>query len=110
VTVRHAIILMEENLEAPLNIAVIAKMSGTSVRQLERAFMAAMKTSPNEFYRQMRLRYARWMLLNTARRVTDIAYECGFADSAHFIRVFKETYGVTPGKLRASLGVPATDE
>jgi transcriptional regulator GlxA family with amidase domain len=101
---------MEENLEAPLNIAVIAKMSGTSVRQLERAFMAAMKTSPNEFYRQMRLRYARWMLLNTARRVTDIAYECGFADSAHFIRVFKETYGVTPGKLRASLGVPATDE
>jgi transcriptional regulator GlxA family with amidase domain len=110
VTVRHAIILMEENLEAPLNIAVIAKMSGTSVRQLERAFMAAMNTSPNEFYRQMRLRYARWMLLNTARRVTDIAYECGFADSAHFIRVFKETYGVTPGKLRTSLGAPATDE
>jgi transcriptional regulator GlxA family with amidase domain len=109
VTVRHAIILMEENLEAPLNIAVIAKMSGTSVRQLERAFMAAMKTSPNEFYRQMRLRYARWMLLNTARRVTDIAYECGFADSAHFIRVFKETYGVTPGKLRTSVGVPAAD-
>ncbi|WP_297356230.1 GlxA family transcriptional regulator [Paraburkholderia sp.] len=109
VTVRHAIILMEENLEAPLNIAVIAKMSGTSVRQLERAFMTAMKTSPNEFYRQMRLRYARWMLLNTARRVTDVAYECGFADSAHFIRVFKETYGVTPGKLRASVGVPAAD-
>jgi transcriptional regulator GlxA family with amidase domain len=109
VTVRHAIILMEENLEAPLNIAVIAKMSGTSVRQLERAFIAAMNTSPNEFYRQMRLRYARWMLLNTARRVTDIAYECGFADSAHFIRVFKETYGVTPGKLRTSLGVPATE-
>jgi hypothetical protein len=23
--------------------------------------------------------------------------------------VFKETYGVTPGKLRASVGVPAAD-
>jgi transcriptional regulator GlxA family with amidase domain len=101
-TVRHAALLMEENLEAPLNIAVIAKMAGTSVRQLERAFMAEMKTSPNEFYRQMRLRYARWMLLNTSRKVTDVAYECGFADAAHFIRVFREAYGVTPGKLRGS--------
>jgi transcriptional regulator GlxA family with amidase domain len=101
-TVRHAVLLMEENLEAPLNIAVIARMIGTSVRQLERAFMAEMKASPNEFYRRMRLRYARWMLLNTSHKVTDIAYDCGFADSAHFIRVFRDAYGVTPGKLRTS--------
>jgi transcriptional regulator GlxA family with amidase domain len=101
-TVRHAALLMEESLEAPLNIAAIAKMIGTSVRQLERAFMAEMKVSPNEFYRRMRLRYARWMLLNTSRKVTEIAYDCGFADSAHFIRVFREAYGVTPGKLRSS--------
>jgi len=108
-TVRHAALLMEENLEAPLNIAVIAKMVGTSVRQLERAFMTEMKASPNEFYRHMRLRYARWMLLNTSRKVTDVAYECGFADSAHFIRVFREAYGVTPGKLRSSRTGPAAD-
>ncbi|HTH60809.1 MAG TPA: GlxA family transcriptional regulator [Paraburkholderia sp.] len=106
--VRHALLLMEENLEAPLNIASIARMIGTSVRQLERAFMAEMKASPNEFYRRMRLRYARWMLLNTARKVTDIAYECGFADSAHFIRVFRGTYGVTPGKLRTSRAASPT--
>jgi transcriptional regulator GlxA family with amidase domain len=107
VVVRQAIILMEENLEAPLNIAVIARMTGTSVRHLERAFMAETKASPNEFYRRMRLRYARWMLLNTTRKVTEVAYECGFADSAHFIRMFREAYGVTPGKLRTSLGAAA---
>ncbi|CAE6771670.1 HTH-type transcriptional activator RhaS [Paraburkholderia aspalathi] len=106
-TVRHAVLLMEENLEAPLNIVVIAKMIGTSVRNLERAFATEMNSSPNEFYRRMRLRYARWMLVNTARKITDIAYECGFADSAHFIRVFREAYGVTPGKLRASRGAAA---
>ncbi len=107
--VRHAALLMEENLEAPLTIAVIANMIGTSVRQLERAFIAEMKMSPNEFYRHMRLRYARWMLLNTSRKVTDIAYECGFADSAHFIRVFREIYGVTPGKLRGARTGTAAD-
>jgi transcriptional regulator GlxA family with amidase domain len=108
-TVRHAALLMEENLEAPLNIAVIAKMTGTSTRHLERAFIAEMEMSPNEFYRRMRLRCARWMLLNTSRKVTDIAYECGFADSAHFIRVFRDTYGVTPGKLRGSRTRPAAE-
>ena len=101
--VRHAIVLMEENLEAPLTIAVIAKMTGASVRQIERVFAAEMGVSPKDFYRTMRLRYARWLLLNSEKRVTVIAYECGFADSAHFIRGFKEVYGVTPGKLRSSL-------
>jgi transcriptional regulator GlxA family with amidase domain len=107
-TVHHAALLMEENLEAPLNIEVIAKIIGTSVRQLERAFMAEMNVSPNVFYRRMRLRYARWMLLNTSHKVTDVAYDCGFADSAHFIRVFREAYGVTPGKLRSSRTGAAT--
>lgn len=100
---RHAIVLMEENLAAPLTVAVIAKMTGTNVRQLERVFASEMGVSPKDFYRTMRLRYARWLLLNSEKRVTAIAYECGFADSAHFIRGFKEAYGVTPGKLRQSL-------
>jgi AraC-like DNA-binding protein len=47
------------------------------------------------------------MLVNTTRKITDIAYECGFADAAHFIRVFREAYGVTPGKLRTSRGAAA---
>jgi transcriptional regulator GlxA family with amidase domain len=62
-----------------------------------------MRVSPKDFYRTMRLRYARWLLLNSEKRITVIAYECGFADSAHFIRGFKQAYGVTPGHLRLSL-------
>ena len=100
VRVRHAIVLMEENLEAPLTIATVAKMTGNSVRQLERLFLTSVGVTPKDFYRTMRLRYARWLLLNSTRRITDIAYQCGFADSAHFIRNFKDIYDITPGKLR----------
>ncbi|WP_347556969.1 helix-turn-helix domain-containing protein [Robbsia sp. KACC 23696] len=102
VQARHAIVLMEENLEAPLTIETIAKMTGTSVRQLERVFVGSLGVSPKNFYRTMRLRYARWLLLNSARPLNDIAYGCGFADLAHFIRSFRTVYGMTPGKLRAS--------
>lgn len=108
VRARHAIVLMEENLEAPLTIATIAKMTGNSVRQLERLFLQSLGVSPKDFYRAMRLRYARWLLLNSPRRITDIAYQCGFADAAHFIRHFREVYGVTPGKLRTGSAAVST--
>jgi transcriptional regulator GlxA family with amidase domain len=106
--VRHAIVLMEENIEAPLSIEVVARMTGTGVRQLQRSFLAETGLSPKEFYRLMRLRYARWLLLNSDRSVTVIAYECGFSDAAHFIRDFKAMYGLTPGQTRVCMPAHAT--
>ena len=103
VNVRHCIVLMEENLEAPLNIDVIAETVGISTRQLGRAFLREVGMPPKEFYRLMRLRYARWLLLNTGKAITAIAYECGFADASHFIRGFKQIYGVPPAKLRSAV-------
>ncbi|MEM6376456.1 MAG: helix-turn-helix domain-containing protein [Pseudomonadota bacterium] len=32
--------------------------------------------------------------------MTQIAYECGFADSSHFSRWFKERFGETPRRYR----------
>ncbi|WP_255541648.1 helix-turn-helix transcriptional regulator [Caballeronia sp. SBC2] len=78
------------------------------VRQLKLNFLAEMGVSPKKFYRTMRLRYARWLLLNTEKRITVIAYECSFLPAPRFssalvIRDFREVYGVTPGRLRVSL-------
>jgi AraC-like DNA-binding protein len=42
------------------------------------------------------------MLLNTHRSVTQIALECGFADSAHFSRWFRREYGEAPLAFRRS--------
>jgi transcriptional regulator GlxA family with amidase domain len=103
VTLRHCIMLMEENLEAPLGIATLAELTGVSVRQLGRRFQDELGIAPQEFYRLMRLRYARWQLLTTGKAITAIAYECGFADASHFIRGFKQVYGVPPAKLRSAV-------
>ncbi|UST55727.1 helix-turn-helix domain-containing protein [Comamonadaceae bacterium OTU4NAUVB1] len=29
-----------------------------------------------------------------------MAYECGFADASHFIRHFRQLYGMAPGRMR----------
>lgn len=101
--VRRALIMMEQNLADPLAIADIARRLKVSTRQLERLFQQVMGAKPATFYRTLRLRYARWLLDNTDRSVTDIALEAGFSDCAHFSRQFKAMHGFTPTDARSDV-------
>jgi AraC family transcriptional regulator len=40
------------------------------------------------------------LLQNTNLSLTEIAFECGFSDQSHFIRVFKAITGYSPNKIR----------
>jgi AraC family transcriptional regulator len=44
-------------------------------------------------------------LVATKRSLADIALAAGFADQAHFSRVFKERTGMTPAKFRAAFAI-----
>jgi transcriptional regulator GlxA family with amidase domain len=98
--VRRALLLMEQNVARPVPIATIAAQLGVSVRQLERLCRAELGAGPASLYRRLRLRYARWLVENTERSVTEIAIDAGFADCAHLSRQFKETYGQSPTARR----------
>lgn len=103
---RQAIILMERNIGTPLEIGVIARLVDASTRQLERVFLAETNFTPSEYYRNARLKYAKWMLTSTDLPINTIAYECGFADASHFIRHFQQFYGRSPGRMRKELQPP----
>ena len=98
--VRRALLLMEQNLTRPIAIVTIAEQLGVSVRQLERLCREHLGMGPASLYRQLRMRYANWLIENTDRSVTEIAIEAGFADCAHFSRQFKDTYGLSPSTHR----------
>jgi transcriptional regulator GlxA family with amidase domain len=104
--VRRALLMMEQNLADPLPITDIARRLRLSTRQLERLFQAVMEVRPAAFYRQLRLRYARFLLDTTDRSVTDIALEAGFADCAHFSRQFKAMHGFSPSGSRGERRAP----
>ncbi|WP_428032008.1 GlxA family transcriptional regulator [Ancylobacter sp.] len=100
--VHQAVHFMEQRLDDPPSMDAIARYVGCSSRQLERAFNAALGASPAAFQRRLRKDYACWMLENSPRSITEIAFDCGFSDAAHFSREFRSAFGQSPRQYRAA--------
>ncbi|TGR08304.1 GlxA family transcriptional regulator [Mesorhizobium sp. M4B.F.Ca.ET.190.01.1.1] len=98
-----ALIAMENHIENTISISEIAASVGLSRRQLERLFMENPKTSPALVYKKVRLERAKQLLLETSVPMLDIAIEVGFENASHFSRVFRETFGMPPSKLRSAV-------
>jgi transcriptional regulator GlxA family with amidase domain len=96
VRVRQAAHYLEQRLDDPPTLDATARYVGIGRRQLERAFNLALNMSPMAFQRNLRLKYASWMLLNHPRPITEVALDCGFSDGAHFSREFRAEFGVSP--------------
>jgi AraC-like DNA-binding protein len=92
------------NLSDPaLNPAAVAAHVGLSARSLARLFALNGRTIERSIWSR-RLSAARDDLANpdlAHRSITDIAFACGFNDTAHFSRSFSHAYGMTPRQFRA---------
>ena len=102
--VSRALLLMEQNIAQPLSVATIAAGLRLSPRQLERLFRAELGAGPAAVYRDVRLRYAAWLLATTDRSVTAIAHEAGFADASHMARHYRVVHGRSPSEGRNGAG------
>lgn len=97
--------LMESNIECPLSLHDLARISGISARQIERLFCRYLHTSPGKYYMRLRLNRARDLLTQTSVTVTQAAVASGFVCSSHFARSFKAMFGIPPGRVELpSLG------
>ena len=90
--------LMQENMEFPLSISEIAERTNLSKRSLERKFNRLLKSTPNSYYRGLRLNKANNLLLNTAMRINEIGLACGFPSG--FTTIYREAFGMTPNAAR----------
>ena len=56
--------------------------------------------TPFEYLRKLRINHAIDLLTTTDQSIATIAQKCGFSDSAHLIKLFKNETGYTPSKYR----------
>lgn len=106
---RHAELLsrilsfLEENfMDNELTPEKIAKANSISTRYLHSLFRQS-GTTVQRWVWERRLRAARKDLLDPAlseSRISDIAFQRGFTDTAHFSRSFRNRFGISPSKLR----------
>ena len=78
----------------------LESVTGLTRYDLARQFRIRFGTSPYRYLLMRRLEYARERI-HRERSLTEVALDAGFADQAHFTRVFRSAFGLTPGRYRA---------
>jgi AraC-like DNA-binding protein len=90
-----AALALIHNSKGDIRISELAKNLNTSLSPLEKRFRQSVGTSAKKFASIIRMKH----VINTLRQpesVTDISYQAGFYDQAHFIKEFKSFTGETP--------------
>ncbi|MEM7223136.1 MAG: GlxA family transcriptional regulator [Pseudomonadota bacterium] len=99
-TLVKAIGFMERNLADGLSVIQVAQRCGVSQRQLERLFKKYMSCTPSQFYGDLRLRRARYLLFYTTVPILEVAATCGFGSHSYFSKAYRAHYGHTPSEER----------
>jgi AraC-like DNA-binding protein len=97
--------VVDENLYNPVNVNDLAYLSGRSVSTFKREFKEIYNTSPLKWIRNRRLDKARELFSHTKYSVTEVCFSTGFENVAHFSKVFKERFGVSPSMFKQSVNL-----
>lgn len=97
---KRAVSLIETS-KAGIQAHELAGLLAVSNKGLERKFAARLGKTPKQYLKMMRFQMAvKRLSMANDQALTDLAYQCGYFDQAHFIRDFKLFSGYTPGEFR----------
>ena len=94
---------IENSIAAPPSVEDLAALAGVHPTHLLRTFRRYQGATIANFVRHRRIEHARTEVAQSKRPMSVIALDAGFADQSHFTRVFKRTFGETPGQYARSL-------
>lgn len=86
-----------------VNTEQLAADRGISIRHYERLFRAATGESPAAFCRRHMLALAKDLLADKSLLIKEIAYRCGFANTASFSVAFRQIEDCSPQQFRDRL-------
>ncbi len=98
-SVARALAYLEDHYTEEIALPELARISGVSPRHLNRAFQAQCHLTPRAYMTRLRMARAK-ALLATPRPITEIAFDCGYADSNYFSQVFRRCVGMSPQQYR----------
>ncbi len=91
---------VHEKLGGPISTADMALLAQLSPHHFCRAFRSSLNESPHNYVVRMRVERAGSLMRTTNLSLSQIAIDCGFADQAHFNKLFRKHVGQSPGAWR----------
>ena len=88
--------IMMDNYPYNLKLEEYATLSNMSLSTFKRSFKAVFGESPGRWISNKKIALAIQFLKTSDKSINEIAYDCGFEDPSHFIKVFKKHENVTP--------------
>lgn len=86
--------------------SLLADMCGVSLPYFIKSFKKRYHQTPQQYIKQQRILKARYLLTRTSISVSQITEQLGFCNDSHFIRVFKNSEGITPLCYRKTYSNP----
>jgi len=102
-SVNRVIDHIQANLDRDLSLEILADVACFSRFHFHRIFRAIVGETLSQFIQRVRIVKAAAQLISNPRKsITEIAYDCGFSDSATFARAFRGRYIVSASEWRST--------
>lgn len=95
--------ILAANLDGDISLPMLADDCRLSTRHFGRAFRKSTGIAPHQWLMHRRVEVATALLRDCPLSLSEAALAAGFANQAHFTRVFSRVVGVTPGAWRRAL-------
>jgi AraC-like DNA-binding protein len=92
----RARVLIDDDPARSLTLSDLAQESGLSRFKVLRSFARATGLTPHAYIVQRRINLAR-RLIRGRMPLAEAAMAAGFADQSHMTRIFRRTFGISPG-------------
>lgn len=99
--IQKAIDFIESNLKEDIDILSVVEITHFSVTHFYRIFQSMVGDSVKNYIQKRRLSNIATELVNSNKRLIDVAFEHGYNSQEVFTRAFTKAFGITPGKYRA---------
>lgn len=88
------------NLGNDLSLTAIGKEIGFNPIYLSRVFKQIEGISIREYIESCRMDMAKRLIINSRMKIYEIAEKCGYQNTAYFIKIFRNHFGMTPQECR----------
>ncbi len=91
---------INEYIFSDITLEDFARLHNRSITSFKKKFREYFHEPPHRWVTRQRLMHARMRLLQTDKTVSQIGFECRFPNTSHFIKLFRQEFGMTPAVYR----------